>query len=77
MTEPSGVDVLVEHMTQCVKPDAALVVDGSADTLIANLLTAGWTWDGNVEVVAGKRIRNLVPPPEVADRLARMKGDTP
>lgn len=70
MTEPEGVDVLVEHIAQCVKPQAVIVADGNADELVATLLAAGWTWDGNVEHVAGKRIRNLVPPPEVAARLA-------
>lgn len=68
--QPNDLDVLVAHLTECVKPDAVIVADGNADELVATLLAAGWTWDGNVEHVAGKRIRNLVPPPEVAARLA-------
>jgi hypothetical protein len=65
----SGAEILAAHLKDCVKADAAIVVDGNGDDVIATLLAAGWTWDGNAEVIAGKRIRNLVPPPEVAERL--------
>lgn len=74
-TEPkSGVEVLTEHLVECVKPGAAIVVDGNGDDVIAALLAEGWTWDGNVEVVAGKRIRNLVPPAGT-DAQADVEGD--
>lgn len=64
-----GARMLAEHLRDCVKASAAIVVDGSGDDTVATLVAAGWTWDGNVEYVAGKRIRNLIPPPEVAARL--------
>lgn len=73
--QPSGVDVLVEHLTECGKPDAVIVVDGNGDDVIATLLGAGWTYDGNVEYVAGKRIRNLVPPPDVAAAAGTACGE--
>jgi hypothetical protein len=39
-----------------------LVVDGSADEMIAQLIGAGWVLEEGVEVVHGKRIRMMRPP---------------
>jgi len=60
MSDP--VENLVSHIKDCLEADAAIVVDGSADPLIEKLLSSGWTWDGNVQYVEGKRIRTLTPP---------------
>lgn len=49
-----------EHMQGA---DAAIVVDGSADELIARLLAEGWTWDERPSVTcAGKRVHYLRAP---------------
>ena len=53
---------LAEHLTECAKADAAIVVDGSADDIVAELVSAGWTLHDRTELVAGKRIRYLQPP---------------
>ncbi len=62
----SDPQVLADHLKNCSRVDAAIVVDGNGDDVVSTLLAAGWTWDGNTEVVAGKRIRNLVPPSDAA-----------
>jgi len=61
-TARSGADILLDHITRCTGADALLVVDGSADDTITQLLAAGWTLDEGSEVVAGKRIRTVHPP---------------
>lgn len=71
----SGADIVAAYLKDCVKADAAIVVDGSANETIARMLAEGWTWDGTAEVVAGKRIRVLVPPPEVAEQKGLHKGE--
>lgn len=46
--------------------EGAVIVDGCADGLVDQLLDEGWTWaDGEpaAEVIAGKRVRYLRPPP--------------
>jgi hypothetical protein len=58
----SGADILAEHMAECTDAKAAIVVDGSADEIVARLLAAGWTMDERVDHVAGKRIRFLRTP---------------
>jgi hypothetical protein len=70
-TEPTGADIVADHLANCAGAGAALVMQsGSADDLIVTLLAAGWTWsDRPTEVVAGKRIRYLTPPPDVAERI--------
>jgi hypothetical protein len=58
-----GLTDLVEHLRDCRKADAALVVDGNADDVIANLLAAGWTWSTRqTDYIGTKRIRYLTPP---------------
>lgn len=42
--------------------NAAIVVDGSADEIVEGLVAAGWTLEEGAVLVAGKRIRVLVPP---------------
>jgi hypothetical protein len=58
------VDVLAEHVKNCMDVDAVAVVDGSADALIAGLVEAGWTLHDRVDHIAGKRIRVVSPPQE-------------
>ncbi len=67
--ENSGAVVHAGHLKNCVKADAAIVVDGNGDDVVTTLLREGWTWDGNTETVAGKRIRNLVPPAHLSAAL--------
>ena len=43
-------------------PDAALVVDGSADEIIAKLISEGWTLTEREDHIGGKRIRYVQPP---------------
>jgi len=63
MSDP--VQDVVDHLRKCARVDAAIVVDGNADPVIAELLAAGWTWEGRpAEQVGGKRIRYLTPPKE-------------
>jgi len=51
---------IAEHVADT---DAAIVVDGSADVIIARLLTEGWTFDERPSVTCmGKRVRYLRPP---------------
>lgn len=61
--EPTGADVIVEHMAECTDAKAAIVMDGSADEVIARMVAAGWTLGERVDRVAGKRIRFLSAPP--------------
>jgi hypothetical protein len=64
MAERSGAEALARHLEE--KADAAIVMQrGSADSVIASLLTAGWTLEERAEVVAGKRIRYMHPPESV------------
>lgn len=54
---------IAEHLRDCAKAQAAIVVDGSADLIIAELLIAGWRWASRPpERIGGKRIRYLEPP---------------
>lgn len=62
--ELDGPEALVDHLKHCREVDAAIVMDGNADELVAGLLAQGWTYEG-VEYVGGKRVRYLVPPPGV------------
>lgn len=62
--ETNGAKELAEHLKDCRQVDAAVVVDGNADDLVARLLADGWVYEG-VEYVMGKRVRYLVPPPGV------------
>lgn len=56
----SPAEVLAGHVKQ-QGADAAIVVDGSADKIIEDMLAAGWTYL-RTELMAGKRIRYLQPP---------------
>jgi hypothetical protein len=56
-------DVLVEHMAECTDAKAAIVVDGNADEIVDRLVEAGWTLQDRVDVLVGKRIRFMSPPP--------------
>lgn len=56
---PDGADAVAEHLAECTGAKAAIVVDGSADDVVAKLLAAGWTLDERTDLVAGKRIRFL------------------
>lgn len=60
--EKTGAEALAEHLVECREVDAAVVVDGNADELVAKMLAEGWTY-GGVEYVQGKRVRYLAPPP--------------
>ena len=57
-----GAEELADHLKRCRGVDAAIVQDGNADTLVADLIGAGWRYEGT-EHVEGKRVRYLVPPP--------------
>lgn len=53
--------VIAEHMkTRGVS--SAVVVDGSADDIIARFTAEGWELDEGTDYVSGKRIRYLRPP---------------
>lgn len=63
-----GAKEVAEHLRDCAQVDAAVVMQsGSADDVIEQLLSEGWTWDQTrqTEVVAGKRIRYLRSPGDV------------
>lgn len=64
-SKEEALDNLIEHLKECVKADAVIAADGNADEIVQSMLDAGWTWDGKVEVVSGKRIRVLSPPPGI------------
>jgi hypothetical protein len=74
-----GAQVVVDHLTQCTDAQAAIVVDGNADSTIERLLAEGWTIEQRVDLVAGKRIRFLHPPapdsPEMIFRALRGNGE--
>ena len=58
---------IAHHLKECVKAQAAIVVDGNADEVISRLLAAGWTWhERETEYIGSKRLRYLVPPTEDA-----------
>jgi hypothetical protein len=58
--------VSTERSNADVGADAVVVVDGSADDVIAQMLADGWTLQPGVDRVAGKRIRYLQPPAQPA-----------
>lgn len=58
----AALDAMVTHMRDCRKADAATVVDGSADTLVEQMLAEGWTMQPQVDLIGGKRLRVMVPP---------------
>ena len=59
MSTKPDVDAIVEHLAECTDAKAAIVVDGSADDVVAELVRAGWVLDERVDHVSGKRIRFL------------------
>lgn len=59
MNDVSDPELIVEHLRECLDAKAAIVVGGSADEIVADLLAAGWTLEERVDYVAGKRIRTL------------------
>lgn len=60
---PDGAALMAEHLKECAQVDAAIVVDGNADPVIATLLADGWTWDERpTERLLGKRVRYLKAP---------------
>jgi hypothetical protein len=64
---------VAEHMAECMGPGPALVVDGNGDEVVAGLVAAGWVLEDRVDVVAGKRIRLMHPPPGVTIRAVEEK----
>lgn len=50
-------EILAEHVAGCTGADAAIVVDGNADSVIEALVADGWELTDRVEYVEGKRIR--------------------
>jgi hypothetical protein len=58
----SGAETVTEHLADCTDAKAAIVIDGSADDVIAQMTAAGWTLEERVDHVAGKRIRFLKAP---------------
>lgn len=62
-TDGTPAAMLADHLAACHEADALLVVDGSADEIIARLVAAGWTLsDEPPEITGGKRIRMMTPP---------------
>lgn len=55
--DPRYIAAQVRH-----RADAAVVVNGSADQMVADLVAAGWSLDDDVSYAAGKRIRYIHPP---------------
>jgi hypothetical protein len=66
-------EILVEHLTECSDAKAAIVVDGSADDIVAEMVAAGWTLAERVDHVAGKRIRFLQAPAGLGEMPASIK----
>jgi len=56
-------DLFAEHVRDRTPADAAIVFDGNADQIVADLTEAGWTLSDRTDLVGGKRIRFLSPPP--------------
>ena len=65
----SQADAIVEHLTECTEADAVLVVDGNADDIVTRMVAEGWTLRERIDLVVGKRIRFLEPPPECEEAL--------
>lgn len=65
--QKTDADIVVDHMADCLGANAAIVVDGNADSLVADLLAHGWTIESRVDVILGKRIR-IVHPPKAAPK---------
>jgi hypothetical protein len=65
MTEPID-HLITAHLSHT---DAAIVVDGNGEAVIAGLLASGWTWDEQPSVhCSGQRIRYLRAPASEADK---------
>lgn len=63
--EPMSAEEFLDHMLNCgPKPDATIVCDKgvNGDDVIATMLATGlWLLSDEVEYIAGKRIRHLIP----------------
>jgi hypothetical protein len=57
-----GPEIIAQHLKDCTPAKAAVIVDGSADDLIAGMTAAGWLLGERVDRIAGKRIRFLTVP---------------
>jgi hypothetical protein len=68
----SGADVMLEHIQECTPAKALVVVDGSADDIVARMQAEGWTLSERVDRLLGKRIRFLTPP---ADKFLTPPAD--
>lgn len=66
--EENPADAVADHVAECTDARAAIVVDGSADDVVARMIAAGWTLEERVDLVGGKRIRFLQAPPEPLPR---------
>ena len=51
---------IVRHLA-VLGVDAVVVVDGPGDSVVANLLAAGWVIESTTRV-DGKRVRTMTPP---------------
>lgn len=59
--QKTDAEIVVDHMINCLGADAAIVVDGNANSLVADLIAHGWTIEQRVDVILGKRIRIMHP----------------
>jgi hypothetical protein len=60
--EDGPAEAVVEHLAECTGAKAAIIVDGSADEVIARLTAAGWGVSDRMDYVGGKRIRYITVP---------------
>ncbi|MEV4671005.1 hypothetical protein AB0K34_05060 [Actinomadura sp. NPDC049382] len=60
----TGADELLDHIAQCHPEVTGLIAaqSGSLDDQVAEMVAQGWTVE-TVELVAGKRVRIMTPPP--------------
>ena len=80
MSQPMSVEDFADHLANCStsKADAWIVCDKgvNGDDVIDTMLSTGlWKLSEEVEHVAGKRIRTLVPDEEAIVEVARLIHD--
>jgi hypothetical protein len=59
MSTPAS--AIIRHLIES-DASAVIVADGPADDIIARMVAVGWTLKDETTIIAGKRVRYIVPP---------------
>jgi hypothetical protein len=62
MEPENAAGLVAQHLANCTDAQAAIVIDGNGDDVVAKMIEAGWTLSERVDIISGKRIRFLEVP---------------